>query len=794
MDGERTNLEHLAPFGQPFPDLAPPQPLPETFSLKEPPLELDAITYEILKHRLWYIVLTIGETLKKVSGTMVVVEGNDFSVYLTDFDGAPVFLGPYVMMHSAIADMLIANTISLNMGEDVGIYDGDMFFCNDPWLGPIHQCDCAVVCPVFADDKLFAWTGVTLHQLDMGGVDIGGLCPNARTYYAEPTMYPAIKIVERGRFRHDLDRLLRRNSRLPGILALDLRSMIGANEVARRDLLELVEKYGPEAVKSAMIMVQNRTSQAFKERLRTLPRGKFRGRDFLEIGGNAPELQDEVYEVQVTMTNNGEKLAFDYSGTSRQSSGFVNCGIGGLRSGTLTSFVEPLAWDLPWNAGILANLEIISQEGTLNNPNAPAAVSDGISEAAVATLGACTRSIALMIMLDEELRQHSWCTSGGSFLGNTMGGIDQRGQIWGTLLMDTVSGLPYGANAGHDGVDVAGTPGIPYSLMANVETNEFHYPLLYLYRRTAQDGGGAGYNRGGSGIELCLTLHDSVYMLLLLWTHGFEFPNSLGGSGGLSGSCARAMLAQGTDIEERMARGELPEDITELPAQPLAAKGEHHLGAGSVLYLSPQSTAGYGDPLKREPERVLEDVRRNLITMDAALRFYGVMITGNPPEVDVETTVDQRRRVIEQRLCEGRKPEEWGELVPRDLQGSPPPQADSLAQVEGRMAVGRTLLTLGMGLRLVKKESGEMVWACHDCEFEYCAVEGNPKLESKMRVGRLNDFVGPHAASMRLENPRFFYRQFYCPACGLMWNGEMARSNDPFVHDVELDQEYLASL
>lgn len=794
MEESKAPVEMLSPFGQPHPDLPPPQTLPRTFSLKKPPLELDPITYEIIKHRLWYIVLTIGETLKKVSGTTVVVEGNDFSVYLTDSDGAPVFLGPYVMMHSGIADLLVSNTIALNIGEEVGIYEGDMFFCNDPWLGPIHQCDCAVVSPVFVDGEIFAWTGVTLHQLDMGGVDIGGLCPNARTYYAEPNIYPAIKIVERGQFRYDIDRLLRRNSRLPGILALDVRSMVGANEVARRDLLELVERYGADTVKSAMIMVQNHTSEVFRERLKSLPRGKFRGRDFLEIGGNAPELQDEVYEVQLTMTNTGDKLVFDYSGTSKQSSGFVNCGIGGLRSGTLTSLVENLAWDLPWNAGLLSHIEIISQEGTLNNPTPPAAVSDGICEAAVATLGAATRAVALMILLHDELRHQSWCTSGGAFLGNTMGGLDQRGQVWGVLLMDTVSGIPYGPNADRDGIDVGGTPGIPYSLMANVETNEFHYPLLYLFRRIAGDGGGPGYNRGGCGIELALTLHDTFYMLLLLWAHGFEFPNSLGGSGGLPGSCARAMLAPATDIEDRFSRGEWPQDIAVFNPQPLAAKSESHLGPGAVLYLSPQSTAGYGDPLKREPERVLEDVKKNLVSRESASKFYGVVIRGDPPAVDEEATSALRRRMIEERLREGRKPEEWGELVPRDLQQSPPPDIDSLADVRDRKAEGRTLLTMGMGLRVVRKDSGEIVWACYDCGYEYCPVDKNPKLEAKMRVGRLTDFAGPHTASVRLDNPRFFYRQFYCPSCGLMWNGETARAQDSIVHDIELDPDYLASL
>jgi len=543
-------------------------------------------------------------------------------------------------------------------------------------------------------------------------------------------------------------------------------------------------------------MVQNRTSDAFKKRLSSLPKGKFRGRDFLEIGGNAPELQEDVYEVQSTMTNTGDKLIFDFSGTSKQSGGFVNCGIGGLRASALTSFAEPLAWDLHWNAGILANLDIITQEGTLNNPLPPAAVSDGIGEASIITLSAAQRAVVQMILLDEELRNHSFGSSGVAFLGNTMGGLDREGKQWGLLLMDTVSGLPYGANASRDGIDMAGTPGIPYSLMANVETNEFHYPFLFLFRRIAKDGSGPGKNRGGAGIELLMTLHDNMFMLLILWTHGFEFPNTQGGSGGLPGCCAMAKLApwsSKSDLQEIMARGELPQDIDAFNPKNLVAKSDQFLGMGDLLYLSPESSAGYGDPIKREPERVLNDVLKNLTTNETALKFYGVVIEGDPPVVNEKATEKERKRIIEKRLSEGRRPEDWGELVPRDLQTSSVQTEKGDKKKKGK-ASGRTLLTMGMGLRVIKKKNGDIVWACHDCLHEYCPVNENPKLESKMIVGRLNDLAGPRAASTRLEEPRFFYRQFYCPECGLMWDGEMARATDSIIQNVELDNDYIESL
>jgi N-methylhydantoinase B len=215
----------LKPFGQAHAHLSEPEVMRAPFTVPDPPLDVDPITYEIVKHRIWYAGLNLGETLKRISGTVVTAEANDMSSYITLEDGAPVFIGPYVIFHSGIADLIISNVIKLNQ-EDPGINEGDMFFVNDPWLGPAHQPDCAIVAPIFLDDELFCWTGLTVHQLDLGGVDPGGLCPNARDVYAEPTLYPAVKIVDGGRFRTDFDRMLRRNSRMPGIVALDVRSMI----------------------------------------------------------------------------------------------------------------------------------------------------------------------------------------------------------------------------------------------------------------------------------------------------------------------------------------------------------------------------------------------------------------------------------------------------------------------------------------------------------------------------------------------------------------------------------------
>jgi N-methylhydantoinase B len=780
----------LKPFGQAHAHLSEPEVMRAPFTVPDPPLDVDPITYEIVKHRIWYAGLNLGETLKRISGTVVTAEANDMSSYITLEDGAPVFIGPYVIFHSGIADLIISNVIKLNQ-EDPGINEGDMFFVNDPWLGPAHQPDCAIVAPIFLDDELFCWTGLTVHQLDLGGVDPGGLCPNARDVYAEPTLYPAVKIVDGGRFRTDFDRMLRRNSRMPGIVALDVRSMIAGNNACHRDLHKLIDRYGKDVVKSVMITMIKKTSEKFRARIKELPHGTFRARDWNEIGGAAPELQDEVYQTQCTLTNDGEKLVFDFSGTSPQCTGFANCGVGGMRSGVISGFVEPVAYDIPWNAGLLENIEIISQEGTINNPTYPAALSDGITEGAIVTATASAGAVSRMLLGHDELRNKTLINSGAAFLGNTLGGVNERGEVWGTLLMDVIGMccMPTGA---HDGKDITGSGGIPYTQFSNVETNELHYPMLYLYRRLAKDAWGHCYHRGGRSIALAFKPHKTGFIYMLLWNHGAEFANSGGICGGLGASAVRFKLARDSDIDQRHGKGEMPQSIDDFSNETLAAKSQNIVKSTDVVYFGVPGAGAFGDPIKREPERVLADIRKGILLAEEARYFYGVIVRGDPPRVDEKATAAERKKIKETRRSFGRYLDGWEELEPPEKEKptrkrKPPDGAETKGKVQ-------EVLSLGMGLKVVRDEAKKHWWACTDCDYVYCPTEENPKEKALIRVGRLSEFSHPTAEMTGREPPRFFQRQFYCPECGTMFSNESARSDDPILMEITYDPEWLARL
>ena len=83
--------------------------------------------------------------------------------------------------------------------------EGDMFLCNDPWVGGgLHQSDVIVFQPIFHDGKLFAWTSAICHEPDLGGVGLGSFCPAAQDVFSESLPTPPIKVVRDFELQRDV--------------------------------------------------------------------------------------------------------------------------------------------------------------------------------------------------------------------------------------------------------------------------------------------------------------------------------------------------------------------------------------------------------------------------------------------------------------------------------------------------------------------------------------------------------------------------------------------------------------
>jgi N-methylhydantoinase B len=234
--------------------------------------DLDPVTHEVIRHRLWMINEAHGATTTRISGSPVIVHALDFNMSILSEDAEIIYNAPYIQ-HMNSASPLAIKWILENLSDSPGITEGDMFLCNDPWIGTCHQPDVTIVCPVFWEGEVFAWVGNTAHQYDIGGTTPGSWVQDAVDIYSDPVPLPPFKLVEGGVMRKDLERMFLRHSRMPKLVALDLRSQIAGCNFARDGILGLIEQYGASIVKASMKKIISDAQRAFINKLRKIPDG-----------------------------------------------------------------------------------------------------------------------------------------------------------------------------------------------------------------------------------------------------------------------------------------------------------------------------------------------------------------------------------------------------------------------------------------------------------------------------------------------------------------------------------------
>jgi N-methylhydantoinase B len=603
---------------------------------------LDALTYEVVRHRLWAITEEMGDALKRMSGSVVVTDCNDFDAAIMDECGDQVQVGLYNTQLVASMDMAVKWTLE-HRAADPGIREGDAFLSTDPWVGGgLHQNDASLFAPLFVDGELFAWTAATAHQVDLGGVSPGSWTPRSEDVFWESLPLPPIKIVEDGRLRADVEDSYLRRSRVPPLVALDLRAKLGANNVAQQRLQELVSKYGATTVKAVMRRMMDDSDRRLREKLRSLPDGTWRA---VAHQDQAREGDRGVYRIVLAMTKADDRLTFDFTGTDPQVDGLINCTYAGIRGGIMPIVLTMLCGDIPWSpGGIYRCIEIVSEDGTLNNCTFPAGVSKASVASSWATQNAVSECVAGMLDTHPEHRRSLMSVCCGTWDLTLLAGVDQREMPFVTMLCDPMAG-GLGARVDMDGVDTGGLNCIPMGRIADVEMNEFQFPLLYLWRREERDSGGPGRFRGGVGASSCFVPHDTPAggMHLVVSAAGKAVPMATGLSGGYPGNSQHDVLVRGSDIWEQLRAGRVPGSLAELAGDHELVPPEYEtdLGSDDVYFTHWQAGGGYGDPLRRDPALVAADLAEDKVSPAAAGQVYGVVLD-DAGAIDVEATAQRR--------------------------------------------------------------------------------------------------------------------------------------------------------
>jgi N-methylhydantoinase B/oxoprolinase/acetone carboxylase alpha subunit len=717
---------------------------------------LDPVTFEVIRHRLWAINDEQARMGARLSGSPIVYEGYDFNAALITGDGRGLYTGVYILQHGATIDEFVRQVLGAWDADD--IREGDMFFTNDPWWGALHANDGIVAMPVFHDGEIVLWSGMVMHDNDVGSPVPSSFVTNSRDRFGEAPLFPAVKLAVDFKPLADIERLYLRNTRTPEHNALNLRARVAALRTTYERVTELIDQYGVDAFRAAQEAILEYVERVVRRRLTEIPDGEWSAQIYVDHDGHS----DAVYPIKVRLTKRGDHLVCDFTGTAEQAPGPINCARPAMEGAAFGVMLTYLCYDLPWAIGGLRPLmEFVSEPGTLNNAVSPAAVSMGSTMGTLTTQDAVASAFSKMLLSSDKHGSEasgSW-TPGVS--GAFVIGVDRNGVPCFAIAPDCFGGGG-GARTFTDGVDTGGIYHSMASRTGNVETLESRGGLLELYRREMRDSGGPGRFRGGVGLEEAYVPHKVAGPAVCnTWATGVVAPGGRGLSGGAPGASAAHVVVRGSNLWALLAAGELPLDHERLESAAVdvqAAKDLTMLGEDDVRYGVIPGGAGFGDPLRRDPAAVARDVAGRLVSEETARSIYGVALAGGG--VDVAATAALRDELRAARL--------------RDAKPAGPAAPDA-ERLEG----GTVLHPVSDSVEAVERD-GERALRCTVCSRRLCAYDEDHKRAAVMRELPLTA-AGPGHKLCDLD--RFVLREFYCPGCGTGLATDVQAKDEPILDE-----------
>ncbi|WP_190820276.1 hydantoinase B/oxoprolinase family protein [Saccharopolyspora pogona] len=700
-----------------------PRTLPDGF---------DPVTLEVIRMRLDSIVEEMGIAMIRSSGSPVITEAGDFNTALFDPTGRIYAYSDYVQFHIGSGSVAVQNLVKAIEGEPLA--PGDAFICNDPHTaGASHPPDTNVISPIFHGDELIGWAQSQAHLVDVGGMTPGGFAPGAHDCYAEALrLPPGVKIFERGEPVEWVRRILLNNVRVPALFWNDVRSLVASNNTGIRRLLSTIEEFGIEQFRDYTRLSFELAEQVVRDRIARIPDGTYTAEEWTEHNGHV----DELYRVACTMTKRDDQITFDFTGSSEQTDGFVNCSYGALVGSVATAIVPILAWDVPFNEGVMTAFDIVAEPGSIVNPRPPAPISNGHL-----TTGARVSRVVTKLMNDacrrsddDTIRDRTQGVWGDSWTGGISAGTTDDGEYFVLFNMDG-GGMGAGAQPDRDGLDCAGMMTQVNNMLPDVEMNEMLYPVLYLWKQLNTESAGHGAHRGGLGLRFAWTLHGAGEVTQTVFAPNAQVVAD-GFGGGLPGGGSGHEVWRQTDVARLLADGLVPapdtlsaadRELLEINQQSVRVR------AGDVFVQWIAGGGGYGDPLLRAPQLVAADVRDGYVTGETAQRTYGVIVTDDT--VDEAATRRARTAMRQERL--GSTPAL--QVPPNSPAGSSAPRRDA----DGWYVPAS-------GARLGTGED----WRGEARKVTYVAAE---------RLAEYGVRVRP-----RTEGRRVLIDEFYSPSCGTL--------------------------
>ena len=546
---------------------------------------VNPVAFQVIQSRLSGIVQEMQDSIFRTGYSTVVRESQDASCVLLDPNGDVV--GEHVVAPTHLYALPeVVRSIRRDFGEN--IQPGDAFLCNHPYLsGVSHSMDIAVVTPMFYQDELVAFCASIAHKTDLGGVVPGTAYGGARDIFQEGIQYPPVRIERDWEMQHDVEVILRANSRTPDTIMGDIRGQIGCARLGERRLTATFDRYGRDSVVETFALMQDVAERRLRDALASWPDGVREAEHHLDRD------VDETVRYHVRVEKRGERIHFDFGGSDDQVVSPINILPPVARSAVAYALIALIDPTMPNNGGIARVVQTTFRQGSVLNPHFPAPTNSYIpSTTIVAEI--CIRALSGLI----GGRQAADCSLPAAI---SIGGTRDDGS---SFLNYELLGTAFGGRSGSDG------PSGIASLLVNVrcapiEIVESEYPLRVARFELVADSAGAGEFRGGLGARrVWQVLCERVQLTLRAAGHSVPTQPV---DGGEPGRCARFMIRPGTADEQVMPG--------------LFSGLEVH--AGELFVDERGGGAGLGSPRERTFERILDDVIDGYVSETAAINVYG---------------------------------------------------------------------------------------------------------------------------------------------------------------------------
>jgi len=558
---------------------------------------VDPVVVSIVQHRLLAIVEEMGEAMLRTSYSQILNSSRDFSTAICDLDGRLIAQAEHVPIHVGALPFAARAVSEFFRGD---IHPGDVFLLNDPYHGGNHLPDLTAFVPIFEGDQPRFWSINRAHQSDIGGATHGAYNASATDIWQEGIRITPLRLYDKGAVRRDLLQMIATNVRHPRDFRGDLAAMIGSAHAGERRFLALAREFGWATTHEAIAAVLDGAERQTRTVIAQWPDGVYRGEALLDDDGRG----NQDIHIRATVTKSGSDLRIDLSDSHEQVQSFINSSYANTYSAVVVALSFLIDPDTPKNDGTFRPIELIAKPGTIVWADEGLPLTLCTSHCGQEIIEAIVKALAPAC---PERAMAGW----GRRFRIAIQGRDPRNQR--PFLWHFFQGRPGGgASSAGDGWPGAGewhsAGGIKFG---SLEVTEARFPLFFKTHEFRPDSGGTGHFRGGPGGIVEMIVETAEPAIGNTAGEGVRY-GACGILGGEDGMTHRYTLHSGNEEPRPIKTKE-----TGILIRP-----------GDRLVLESGGGGGWGDPAKRDPAALANDIENGFVSNDSLPRLRGRVRVG----------------------------------------------------------------------------------------------------------------------------------------------------------------------